>query len=684
MFYLNRVSVALFVVLSGGTGLFGSSLFDDIGEVRSVEIESFSAESKINSIVLAWTMKSVVEGGQFQVLRSESFGENYELLTAVSSDFRFWIDYKVEIDKYYYYRLLFTDHDGNTVAESNYLPQFAKPMELPINIEKVMSHGSNITSEDVILSTVYSHEMDITSVDENEFTRPTTLYDLFCKMVLDPILFGSDMETRNNLIWLDASSQSGLVMRMNMEPQVPDVLRLQVYDNFTSYLQGEIDSSELPLAIQLEIVFRLEELADSDYPGQLIDEYEKYSEIFRNSPVGTMLPNEQWIAPDRNNFSDLLDQWLEQLYDIKDVLGEDNYPLISEIGVTASGEIHWIEFLAMGGQNFQANEYSISASGEEFYELPDEIWKPGLTYVIPFSELNDNLWIKEIIVVENQDKVVDDFIIPSQLHEGSISRDLRGDIWLHEEPSPNRLTHDTSFPILINEYAVMQETDRSELLMEPVVRSRLTLEILSIESDKIDLSSRLRIDFGSEDIEPMELTSWNIFDEFSTFTVDCPDLENPLFVTLQLYDSEESWIDLQHLILKPSELVHKSRIPDGAVWIDDAPFSFGESNSRQSVGSQSLGLPEVFALYQNFPNPFNYSTTIKFDLLESAVVTLVVIDAAGREVTEFLLDTPLNQGQYNYTLSVEGMSSGIYFVTLKAVVEDNLPIVDSRKMIFLK
>ena len=684
MFYLNRVSIALFVVLSGGTGLFGSSLFDDIGEVRSVEIESFSAESKINSIVLAWTMKSVVEGGQFQVLRSESFGENYELLTAVSSDLRFWIDYKVEIDEYYYYRLLFTDHDGNTVAESNYLPQFAKPMELPNNIEKVMSHGSNITSEDVILSTVYSHEMDITSVDENEFTRPTTLYDLFCKMVLDPILFGSDMETRNNLIWLDASSQSGLAMRMNMEPQVPDVLRLQVYDNFTSYLQDEIDSSELPLAIQLEIVFRLEELADSDYPGQLIDEYEKYSEIFRNSPVGTVLPNEQWIAPDRNNFSDLLDQWLEQLYDIKDVLGEDNYPLISEIGVTASGEIHWIEFLAMGGQNFQANEYSISASGEEFYELPDEIWKPGLTYVIPFSELNDNLRIKEIIVVENQDKVVDDFIIPSQLQEGSISRDLRGDIWLHEEPSPNRLTHDTSFSILINEYAVMQETDRSELLMEPVVRSRLTLEILSIQSDKIDLSSRLRIDFGSEDVEPMELTSWNIFDEFSTFTVDCPDLENPLFVTLQLYDSEEGWIDLQHLILKPSELVHKSRIPDGAVWIDDAPFTFGESNSRQSVGSQSLGLPEVFALYQNFPNPFNYSTTIKFDLLESAVVTLVVIDAAGREVAEFLLDTPLNQGQYNYTLSVEGMSSGIYFVTLKAVVEDNLPIVDSRKMIFLK
>ena len=684
MFYLNRVSVALFVVLSGGTGLFGSSLFDDIGEVRSVEIESFSAESKINSIVLTWTMKSVVEGGQFQVLRSESFGENYELLTAVSSDLRFWIDYKVEIDEYYYYRLLFTDHDGNTVAESNYLPQFAKPMELPNNIEKVMSHGSNITSEDVILSTVYSHEMDITSVDENEFTRPTTLYDLFCKMVLDPILFGSDMETRNNLIWLDASSQSGLAMRMNMEPRVPDVLRLQVYDNFTSYLQDEDESSELPLAIQLEIVFRLEELQDSDYPGQLIDEYEKYTEIFRNSPVGTVLPNEQWIAPDRNNFSDLLDQWLEQLYDIKDVLGEDNYPLISEIGVTASGEIHWIEFLAMGGQNFQANEYSISASGEEFYELPDEIWKPGLTYVIPFSELNDNLRIKEIIVVENQDKVVDDFIIPSQLQEGSISRDLRGDIWLHEEPSPNRLTHDKSFPILINEYAVMQETDRSELLMEPVVRSRLTLEILSIESDKIDLSSRLRIDFGSEDVEPMELTSWNIFDEFSTFTVDCPDLENPLFVTLQLYDSEEGWIDLQHLILKPSELVHKSRIPDGAVWIDDAPFSFGESNSRQSVGSQSLGLPEVFALYQNFPNPFNYSTTIKFDLLESAVVTLVVIDAAGREVTEFLLDTPLNQGQYNYTLSVEGMSSGIYFVTLKAVVEDNLPIVDSRKMIFLK
>ncbi len=664
--------------------MFGSFLSEDErGKVRSVDIESFSAEPKINSIVLAWTMKSDVEYGQFQVLRSESFGGDYELLTTVSSDIRFWIDYEVEIDEYYYYRLLFTDNDGNTLTESNYLPQFAKPMELPYNIEKVIFANTNITTEELLLSTVFTYEMNPTSVDENEFTRPTTLYNLFCRMVLDPILFGNDTEKRNSLIWIDGRIQSGLAVRENIELRVEDAHRFKVYDNFASFIE-EDELSELPLAIQLEIVFRLEELADSDYPGQLIDEYEKYSEIFRNNPVGTVSLNEQWIAPDRNNFNDLLDQWLEQLYDIKYVLGEDEYPSISEIGLTAAGDISWIEFLAMGDQNFQANEYSISISDEEFYELPDEMWTPGTVHVLHISPQNIGFKIEKILVLSSEGAVVDYFIIPSQLQEGSISQDLRGDIWIQIEPSPNRLTQDRTFPILINEYAVTQETDQSELLMEISARSRLTLEILSIQSNEIDLSSKLRIDFGSEDVEPVELISWNIFDQFSTFTVDCPDSENPLFITLQLFDSEEGWIGLQHLILKPSELVHKSRIPDGAVWDQNAQNSFGESNGRQSVGSQSLGIPEVFALYQNFPNPFNYSTTIKFDLLESAVVTLVVIDAAGREVAEFLRETPLNQGQYNYTLSVEGMSSGIYFATLKAVVENNLPIVDSRKMIFLK
>ena len=294
-----------------------------------------------------------------------------------------------------------------------------------------------------------------------------------------------------------------------------------------------------------------------------------------------------------------------------------------------------------------------------------------------------DLQIEKILVLSSEGAVVDYFIIPSQLQEGSISKDLRGDIWIQIEPSPNRLTQDSTLPILINEYAVTQETDQSELLMEPMTRSFLTLEILSIQSNEIDLSSKLRIDFGSEDVEPVELISWNIFDQFSTFTVDCPDSENPLFITLQLFDSEEGWIGLQHLILKPSELVHKSRIPDGAVWDQNAQNSFGESNGRQSVGSQSLGIPEVFALYQNFPNPFNPITTLSYDLPKDSDVRLAIFDMLGDEVAT-LVNSHQQAGfksvQWDGTGSMgRAVSAGVYLYRIEAG-----EFVETKKMLLLK
>src|SRR5690606_26736502 len=61
--------------------------------------------------------------------------------------------------------------------------------------------------------------------------------------------------------------------------------------------------------------------------------------------------------------------------------------------------------------------------------------------------------------------------------------------------------------------------------------------------------------------------------------------------------------------------------------------------------------PESFVLARNFPNPFNPSTTISFQLAESAPVSLVIYDATGREVTRLLanqdLDAGLHEIQWN-------------------------------------
>jgi len=82
-------------------------------------------------------------------------------------------------------------------------------------------------------------------------------------------------------------------------------------------------------------------------------------------------------------------------------------------------------------------------------------------------------------------------------------------------------------------------------------------------------------------------------------------------------------------------------------------------------------VPRRAELYQNQPNPFNPSTRIRFDLLASAPVRLVIVDARGRLV-RVLLDSPLPAGQ-DYVVDWDGtdrfqrpVRSGTYFYRLEA------------------
>ncbi len=69
------------------------------------------------------------------------------------------------------------------------------------------------------------------------------------------------------------------------------------------------------------------------------------------------------------------------------------------------------------------------------------------------------------------------------------------------------------------------------------------------------------------------------------------------------------------------------------------------------------------ALMQNFPNPFNPSTTIVFFTARSGHVTLSVYDVAGREVAR-LADEEMEAGDHTVEWRPEGLSSGLYFYLL--------------------
>ncbi|MCP4633677.1 MAG: T9SS type A sorting domain-containing protein [candidate division Zixibacteria bacterium] len=75
-------------------------------------------------------------------------------------------------------------------------------------------------------------------------------------------------------------------------------------------------------------------------------------------------------------------------------------------------------------------------------------------------------------------------------------------------------------------------------------------------------------------------------------------------------------------------------------------------------------LPEKTVLNQNFPNPFNASTTISFDLHNAGDVNFGVYNMAGQKI-ETLIDGYLNTGQHLINWDASAYSSGIYFYKLQ-------------------
>jgi len=92
-----------------------------------------------------------------------------------------------------------------------------------------------------------------------------------------------------------------------------------------------------------------------------------------------------------------------------------------------------------------------------------------------------------------------------------------------------------------------------------------------------------------------------------------------------------------------------------------------------------ISMVRDFRLQQNFPNPFNPTTTIEFNLPKTSEVTLKVFNILGEEVTTLVSDR-LSAGSYSCEWSrTSGIASGIYLYRLEAG-----DYIETRKMILMK
>ncbi|MEO6694826.1 MAG: T9SS type A sorting domain-containing protein [Ignavibacteria bacterium] len=114
------------------------------------------------------------------------------------------------------------------------------------------------------------------------------------------------------------------------------------------------------------------------------------------------------------------------------------------------------------------------------------------------------------------------------------------------------------------------------------------------------------------------------------------------------------------------------------VYID--PYVFHTTNGGSTfVNNTSTNTPNTFYLSQNFPNPFNPSTTINYNLPSLTFVSIKVFDIAGKEILT-LVDKKQPAGNFNVLFDGKDLSSGVYFYRLST---DN-GFAQTKKMFLTK
>ena len=88
--------------------------------------------------------------------------------------------------------------------------------------------------------------------------------------------------------------------------------------------------------------------------------------------------------------------------------------------------------------------------------------------------------------------------------------------------------------------------------------------------------------------------------------------------------------------------------------------------------------PHTYMLHNNYPNPFNPSTTLSYSIPELGMVELIVYDVLGKEIAK-LVNKEQQAGSYEVQFDASNLGSGIYFYRIQAG-----DFVEAKKMVLMK
>ena len=157
------------------------------------------------------------------------------------------------------------------------------------------------------------------------------------------------------------------------------------------------------------------------------------------------------------------------------------------------------------------------------------------------------------------------------------------------------------------------------------------------------------------------------------------DLEPYIFYSS---NSGSNWIT-QHTAPSGTGYKYLTRARSGnTLWACTIAGEIAKYTMTTAIIKQSTEIPVKYSLGQNFPNPFNPSTIINYQLPKNNYVKLVVYDILGREVAT-LVNKKQIAGNYKVEFNATNYPSGVYFYKLSAT-GDAGNFVQTKKMLLLK
>jgi hypothetical protein len=155
----------------------------------------------------------------------------------------------------------------------------------------------------------------------------------------------------------------------------------------------------------------------------------------------------------------------------------------------------------------------------------------------------------------------------------------------------------------------------------------------------------------------------------------------------KIYRTNDAGIHWRPLISPTSTILYCVNAADTSnVWVCGYFGTILKSTNEGGItylnNITNVSVPDKYFLHQNFPNPFNPVTTIRFEIphseIEGKITTLKIFDILGKEIAT-LVNENLKPGTYEVTFDGSNLASGIYFYTL---FSDNF--MQSKKMLLIK